>query len=54
MEPDLADDARRIMGEAAAAGCEIVLPTDVVVTREFREGAEGTVTDCRRRAGRMA
>ena len=44
MEPDLADDARRIMGEAAAAGCEIVLPTDVVVTREFREGAEGTVT----------
>ena len=44
MEPDLADDARRIMGEAAAAGCEIVLPTDVVVTREFREGAEDTVT----------
>ena len=24
------------------AGCGIVLPTDVVVTREFREGAEGT------------
>ena len=38
-EPDLATDARRIMGEASGAGCEIVLPTDVVVTREFREGA---------------
>ena len=38
-EPDLAADARRIMEEAEGAGCEIVLPTDVVVTREFREGA---------------
>ena len=38
-EPDLAADARRIAA-AADAGCEIVLPTDVVVTREFREGAE--------------
>ena len=43
-EPDLAADARRIMGEAEGAGCEIVLPTDVVVTREFREGAESAVT----------
>ena len=42
-EPDLAEDAHRIMGEAEGAGCEIVLPTDVVVTREFREGAESTV-----------
>ena len=39
-EPDLAADARRIVGEAADAECEIVLPTDVAVTREFREGAE--------------
>ena len=39
-EPDLAADARHIMAEAEGAGCEIVLPTDVVVTREFREGAE--------------
>ncbi len=38
-EPDLAADARRIMEEASGAGCEIFLPTDVVVTREFREGA---------------
>ena len=41
-EPDLAADARRIMGEASGAGCGIVLPTDVVVTQEFREGAEST------------
>ena len=41
-EPDLAADARRIMEEASGAGCGIVLPTDVVVTREFREGAEST------------
>ena len=42
-EPDLVADARRIMEEASGAGCEIVLPTDVVVTREFREGAESTI-----------
>ena len=41
-EADLAADARRIAAEASGAGCEIVLPTDVVVTREFREGAEST------------
>ena len=41
-EPDLAADARRIMEEASGAGCRIVLPTDVVVTQEFREGAEST------------
>ena len=42
-EPDLADEARRIMAAAEASGCAIVLPADVVVTREFREGAESTV-----------
>ena len=39
-EPDLATDARRIAAAAEDAGCEILLPTDVAVTREFREGAE--------------
>ena len=39
-EPGLAEDARRIAAGAETAGCEILLPTDVVVTREFREGAE--------------
>ena len=43
-EPDLADDARRILGEAEGARCEVLLPTDVVVTREFREGAPSAVT----------
>jgi len=38
-EHDLADTARRIIAEAAAAGCEIVLPIDVVVAREFKAGA---------------
>ena len=42
-EPDLEADARGIMAVADEAGCEIILPTDVVVTREFREGAESTV-----------
>ena len=42
-EPDLADDARRIMAAAEDAGCEILLPSDVAVTREFRKGAESTV-----------
>ena len=41
-EPDLAADAWRIMEEAQGAGCAIVLPSDVVVTREFREGAAST------------
>ena len=42
-EPGLADEARRIMAAARSAGCEIVLPADAMVTREFREGAESTV-----------
>ncbi len=39
-EPDLAGTARRIQDKAAAQGCEIVLPDDVVVAREFRAQAE--------------
>ena len=42
-EPDLVADVRRIVAEAESAGCEILLPTDVAVTREFREGAESMV-----------
>jgi phosphoglycerate kinase len=38
-EHDLAETARRILGEAEAAGCEIVLPTDAVIAREFKAGA---------------
>ena len=38
-EHDLAETAREILSKAAAAGCEIVLPRDVVVAREFKAGA---------------
>ena len=38
-EHDLADTARDILGKAKAAGCEIILPRDIVVAREFAAGA---------------
>lgn len=38
-EHDLADTARQIMAAAKSAGCEIVLPIDVVVAREFKANA---------------
>jgi phosphoglycerate kinase len=39
-EPDLLDEAREIMATATSAGCELVLPVDVVVAKEFKAGAE--------------
>jgi len=39
-EHDLAGTANTIMTAAEKAGCEIVLPTDAVVAREFKAGAE--------------
>ena len=48
-EHDLADNAREIAKKAAAAGCEILLPRDVVVAREFKAGATSEVVmaeDC--------
>ncbi|WP_375207424.1 phosphoglycerate kinase [Hyphococcus sp.] len=42
-EPDLADTAREIMDQASQKGCEIILPTDVVVAKEFKEGADREV-----------
>ncbi|MEL7463609.1 MAG: phosphoglycerate kinase [Pseudomonadota bacterium] len=38
-EHDLAATARGVIAHAAEQGCEIVLPKDVVVAREFRSGA---------------
>ncbi|MEI2384997.1 phosphoglycerate kinase [Breoghania sp. JC706] len=38
-EHDLADTARRIMEKAKSAGCEIVLPADAVVAKEFKANA---------------
>ncbi len=42
-EPDLAGMARDIMEQASAKGCEIILPVDVVVAKEFKEGADREV-----------
>ncbi|MEO0398156.1 MAG: phosphoglycerate kinase [Pseudomonadota bacterium] len=42
-EPDLADTAREIMDQAEKSGCEILLPDDAVVAREFKEGAASEV-----------
>jgi phosphoglycerate kinase len=38
-EKDLADTAREIMAKADAAGCEIVLPSDVVIAAKLEAGA---------------
>ncbi|MGR6429345.1 phosphoglycerate kinase [Rhizobium sp. PAMB 3174] len=42
-EHDLADTARAIMAEAEKSGCEIVLPVDGVVAREFKAGADNEI-----------
>tara|TARA_B110000208_G_scaffold139564_1_gene168370 strand:- start:982 stop:2160 length:1179 start_codon:yes stop_codon:yes gene_type:complete len=39
-EHDLADTAREILSKAEAAGCEIILPRDIVVARKFKAGAD--------------
>lgn len=38
-EADLADTARGVMAKADAAGCEIVLPSDVVIAAKLEAGA---------------
>ncbi|MEX3015844.1 phosphoglycerate kinase [Gymnodinialimonas hymeniacidonis] len=42
-EHDLAETAREIAEKAAAQGCEILLPRDVVIAREFKAGAASEV-----------
>lgn len=42
-EPDFMDKAREILAEAKAQDCEVLLPTDVVVAREFKAGAASQV-----------
>ncbi len=39
-EHDMTDIAREIMLKANAGSCEIVLPSDIVVAREFKAGAD--------------
>ncbi|HHB80141.1 MAG TPA: phosphoglycerate kinase, partial [Aliiroseovarius sp.] len=48
-EHDMADTAREILEKAAEAKCEIILPVDIVVAREFKENAAHEVvpvSDC--------
>jgi len=42
-EHDLAETAREILTKADAAGCEIILPRDITVAREFKANAEHSV-----------
>lgn len=42
-EKDMAEQARAIMESAAKQGCEIVLPVDAVVAREFKQAAPNQV-----------
>ena len=42
-EHDLAGTARRIMAAADKAGCEVILPVDVVTAREFAVNADSRV-----------
>ncbi len=39
-EHDLADTARVILAKAGTAGCDIILPRDIVVAWDFKAGAE--------------
>jgi len=41
-ERDMAEVAREIMANAKAAGCELLLPVDVVVATEVKPGADAT------------
>lgn len=42
-EHDLAETAREILAKAAEAGCNVVLPADIVVARAFKAGAESEI-----------
>ncbi|WP_112309064.1 phosphoglycerate kinase [Pseudogemmobacter bohemicus] len=44
-ERDMADTARAILKKASDSGCQIHLPVDVVVAREFRAGAASQITN---------
>lgn len=46
-EKDMADQARSIMETAKAAGCEILLPVDFIVAKEFKAGAASRDVDAK-------
>ncbi|MBQ8465623.1 MAG: phosphoglycerate kinase [Alphaproteobacteria bacterium] len=45
VQMDMIDTAKEIMATAKANNCEIVLPEDVVVSKEFKAGAEHKTVD---------
>ena len=51
-EHDLADTARADHGGGQEAGCDIVLPVDGVVAREFKAGAANQTVSVERHSGR--
>jgi phosphoglycerate kinase len=44
-EPDMLETARAIMADAERRGCQILLPKDVVVAAELKEGVETKTVD---------
>ncbi len=44
-EKDMADTALKIMEKAKKVGCEVILPQDVVVTGDLKEGAFSSIVD---------
>jgi len=47
-EKDLADTAREIMAKAKVQNCDILLPVDVVVAKEFAAGVDSASIDVRK------
>ncbi|MDR1025765.1 MAG: phosphoglycerate kinase [Lactobacillus sp.] len=45
LQADMVDTAKQIMETAKANNCEIILPVDVVVSKEFKANAENKVVD---------
>lgn len=45
VQMDMLDTAKEIMATAKAFGCEIILPEDVVVSKEFKANAENKTVD---------
>lgn len=44
-ESDMADQARAIIAKAEASGCELLLPVDGMMTKEFKAGAAHRLAD---------
>jgi phosphoglycerate kinase len=46
-EPDLVDEAKKVMDKMKARGAEVPIPEDVVVAKQFSATAEATVKDAK-------